>query len=302
MRLQVVLNRAAIIFSADAKERGMAAESGDGMRTRPIPSSGEALPAVGLGTWQQFDVPAGAAELPALRGVLDRLFAAGGGVIDSSPMYGEAEARLGDLLGPPPPATRPFVATKVWTRGREAGVRQMQRSIALLGGRVDLMQVHNLVDTAAHMPVLREWQAAGRIRYRGLTHYTPSAYRELAEAMRRERPDFVQLAYSLGTPAAEERLLPLAQELGIAVLVNLPFGGGSELARLRGRPLPDWARACADGWPALLLKFVLAHPAVTCVIPGTSDPAHIDANLAAGFGRLPEAEEVRRLRALWASL
>ena len=195
---------------------------------------------------------------------------AGGKVFDSSPMYGRAEAVLGDLLADAPDPGHTFIATKVWTRGRQAGITQMERSFALLKAkRIDLMQVHNLLDWETHLGTLRRWKQDGRIRYLGVTHYTASAYDELEAVMRKETLDFVQLNYSLDDRAAERKLLPLAADRGIAILVNVPFGGGGLLRRLGNRPLPDWAGEIGcTSWAQILLKFVLAQPAVTCVIPG----------------------------------
>jgi diketogulonate reductase-like aldo/keto reductase len=223
--------------------------------------------------------------------VLRVLFAAGGSVIDSSPMYGSSEEVVGDLLAAIGARDDAFIATKVWTTGRQAGIAQMQRSMELLrSSRIDLMQIHNLVDVRAHLPTLRAWKEEGRIRYVGVTHYTPSAYDQLEAVMRSERLDFVQLDYALDDRTAEQRLLPLAVERGIAVLVNRPFGGGGLLRRLGRDPLPDWAAeiGCAN-WAQVLLKFVLANPAVTCVIPATSNPRHMSDNVQAGLGTYPDA-------------
>jgi diketogulonate reductase-like aldo/keto reductase len=223
---------------------------------------------------------------------LDTLFESGGSVIDSSPMYGAAEGVVGDLLAQmKTPREKPFIATKVWIRGREAGIAQMRQSMKLLRvSRLDLMQVHNLVDWRTHLATLREWKREKRIRYLGVTHYESSAYGELESIMRSEKLDFVQLNYALDDRAAEERLLPLAAERGIAVLVNRPFGGGGLLRRLRDRPLPSLAGEIGcTSWGQFLLKFVLGNPAVTCVIPGTGKPEHMREDAAAGFGSFPDA-------------
>jgi aryl-alcohol dehydrogenase-like predicted oxidoreductase len=260
------------------------------MQTRPIPSSGARLPVIGCGTWLGFDVGSKPMELPLRGQVLAQLLAAGGSVVDSSPMYGSAEQVVGDLLQSADSHERTFLATKVWTSGRQAGVEQMERSMALLrADHIDLMQVHNLQDWRTHLPTLRAWKAEGRISYVGVTHYTESAHRELEEVMRAEPLDFVQFNYSIASRAAEQRLLPLAAERGVAVLVNLPFGGGKVLRALRDKPLPAWALEIGcTSWNQVLLKFVLSQPAVTCVIPGTSKPEHMRDNALAGDGALPE--------------
>jgi diketogulonate reductase-like aldo/keto reductase len=261
------------------------------MHARNIPSTGEALPVIGCGTWQTFHVGTSPAERAPLADVLQVLFAAGGSVIDSSPMYGPAEGVVGDLIAAMQAREAAFIATKVWTRGRKDGIAQMEESFRRLRtDRIDLMQVHNLLDWRVHLETLRGWKKEGRIRYLGVTHYTESAYADLEAVMRSETLDFVQFNYSIADRAAERRLLPLAQERGIAVLINQPFGGGGLLRRLLGKPLPDWAGeiGCAS-WPQILLKFILSHPVVTCVIPGTGRPEHMRDNVAAGLGVLPDA-------------
>jgi diketogulonate reductase-like aldo/keto reductase len=260
------------------------------MLTRPIPSTGVPLPAVGCGTWQAFDVGLSPTERAALSDVLAALFGAGGSVIDSSPMYGRAEAVVGELLAEAPAREKAFIATKVWTRGRAEGVAQMERSMALLKTRqIDLMQVHNLVDWRTHLATLRNWKAEGRIRYLGVTHYTSSAYDELEAVLRSETLDFVQVNYSLQERDAERRILPLAAERGIAVLVNRPFGSGALIRRVMHREFPPLAAELGcTSWAQLLLKFVLGHPAVTCVIPATSKPEHMRDNVRAGEGIMPD--------------
>ena len=279
--------------SAWAAPRVLGANSmtGDRMHTRPIPSTREALPVVGCGTWRTFDVGPGPAERAPLIEVLQILFANGGSVIDSSPMYGAAEGVVGDVLATMRARDRAFIATKVWTTGRDSGIAQMKRSMEFLRtDRIDLMQVHNLVDWQTQLATLRAWKKEGRIRYLGITHYTPGAYAELESVMRAETPDFVQLDYSLNDRTAEDRLLPLALDRGIAVIVNRPFGGGGLLGSMLGKPLPAWAADIGcETWAQLLLKFVLANPAVTCVIPGTGRPEHMKDNVRAGFGFYPDA-------------
>ncbi|WP_429342276.1 aldo/keto reductase [Paraburkholderia sp. GAS42] len=260
------------------------------MNRRAIPGTGEQLAVVGCGTWRTFDVGDDAAAQAKLADVLRVLFDAGGSVIDSSPMYGSSEAVTGALLTRMSAHHKAFVATKVWTTGREAGIKQMEESMRLLQQpRIDLMQIHNLVDWQTQLATLRDWKARGRIRYIGITHYTSSAFDQVEAIMRAEQIDFVQIDYSADDREAEQRLLPLAAERGIGVLINQPFGGGSLFARLRNRPLPGWALdiGCTS-WAQVLLKFVLANPAVTCVIPGTGHPEYMIDNVHAGLGHYPD--------------
>lgn len=271
------------------------------MQRRAIPSSGEQLGIIGCGTWQTFDVGSAVEDRKRLAEVLRILFDAGGAVVDSSPMYGRSEAVTGDLLTQLGMHDRAFVATKVWTRGAAEGVRQMEESMRLLQHkRIELMQIHNLVDWRTHLKTLRAWKQEGRIKYLGITHYTESAFGELESIMRAEKLDFVQLNYSLDDRAAEARLLPLAAERGIAILVNQPFGGGGLLRGLADRPLPAWAGeiGCAS-WAQVLLKYVISHPAVTCAIPGTSKPQHMRDNAAAGMGVMPDVAMRRRMADEW---
>jgi diketogulonate reductase-like aldo/keto reductase len=279
---------------------GQASESRP-MHKRPIPSSGEPLPVVGCGTWQTFDVGPGKEERAPLLEVLRVLFAAGGSVIDSSPMYGRSEQVVGELLSQMKAEDKSFVATKVWTSGRDAGIKQMERSIQLLRKQpLDLMQIHNLVDWRTHLKTLRQWKGEGRIRYLGITHYTAGAYGELEAIMRAEKLDFVQLNYSLEDREAEQKLLPLAADRGIAVLVNQPFGGGGLLRSLANVPLPAWAAEVGcESWAQVLLKYVLSHPAVTCVIPGTGRPHHMVDNCRAGMGAFPDEAMRKRIVAWW---
>jgi diketogulonate reductase-like aldo/keto reductase len=271
--------------------------SGAGMHQRKIPSNGELLPVVGCGTWRTFDVGAKPEDRAPLAEVLRVLFEAGGSVIDTSPMYGSAEAVVGDLLAAAKTRDKAFIATKVWTSGHDNGIAQMRQSMRLLKtDRIDLMQIHNLLDWRAHLPTLRAWKAEGRIRLMGVTHYTQSAHDELEAVLRAEKWDFVQLNYALDDRAVERRLLPLAAERGTAVLVNQPFGGGGLLRKLLGRKLPDWAGdiGCTS-WAQVLLKFVLANPAVTCVIPGTGKPEHMRDNVQAGLGSYPDAAMLKKM-------
>lgn len=264
---------------------------------RRIPSSGELIAAVGLGTYDSFDVVDSAS--PALEQVLARFVALGGAMVDSSPMYGNSESVVGDLAAKLGLRDRLFLATKVWTRGHGEGIRQMETSLTRLRTRhLELMQVHNLVDWQVHLPTLREWKQLGRLRYLGVTHYHESAYRELEAVLRAEKPDFVQINYSLAERDAEMRLLPLAQDLGIAVIINRPFAKASLFSQVRGKPLPAWAAEfdCAS-WAQFFLKYILAEPAVTCVIPATGKVHHLEDNLAAGHGRLPDARQRARMAA-----
>jgi aryl-alcohol dehydrogenase-like predicted oxidoreductase len=264
---------------------------------RRIPSSGEDIPVVGLGTSGPFEVGNGDAARAPLREVLEQFFAGGASLIDTSPMYSTAETVLGDLLTDDQQA-KAFIATKVWTpgsggHGAQKGIEQMQRSMALLRRkRIELMQVHNLVDLDEHLNTLRRWKAEGRIKYIGVTHYTTASYPDLIDIIGREKIDFVQFNYSAGTREAEKRLLPLCADKGVAVLVNRAFEDGNLFTKVQGRPLPAWAADFgARSWAQIFLKFVLAHPAVTCVIPATGKIRNLIDNLSAGTGALPDAKQ-----------
>ncbi len=258
--------------------------------TRPIPSTGELVPVIGLGTWQTFDVGPDAAARASLEEVLATFVQRGGKVVDSSPMYGSSEQVVGDIAGKLGLRPKLFVATKVWTSGRRNGIEQMNDSMRKLGADpIDLMQVHNLVDAATHLDTLRGWKREGRVRYVGVTHYTAGSYGDVAAIVAAEPLDFIQINYSIGEREAERRLLPLARERGVAVIANRPFAGGDLFRRLRARPLPAYAAAIdCTSWAQLMLKFIVSHPAITCAIPGTSKAAHLRDNLAAGEGRLPD--------------
>jgi aryl-alcohol dehydrogenase-like predicted oxidoreductase len=259
---------------------------------RRIPASGEELPVIGLGTSGPFEVGDLAAERAPLGQVLTAFFAAGARLIDTSPMYSTAERVLGELLTPDM-HRRAFLATKVWTRGERSGIEQMSQSGRLLkSSPLDLIQVHNLLDLDVQLQTLRAWKEAGRVRYVGVTHYTVSAQPELVRVLERTRLDFVQFNYSPVTRDAEQRLLPLAAERGVAVLVNRPFEDGALFQAVRGRKLPPWADELdATSWGQLALKFIASHPAVTCIIPATGKLAHLQDNLAGGRGRLPDARQ-----------
>jgi aryl-alcohol dehydrogenase-like predicted oxidoreductase len=259
---------------------------------RKIPSSGEELPVIGLGTSGSFEVGDSPAERAPLAPVLGEFFASGGRLVDTSPMYSTAERVLGGLMSAEM-HRHAFLATKVWTRGARAGIAQMEQSAKLLGSsRLDLIQVHNLLDLDTQLETLNGWKAEGRVRYVGVTHYTVSAHAELVRVIERRRLDFVQLNYSPVTRQAEQRLLPLAAERGVAVLVNRPFEDGGLFQSVRGRALPPWAGELdAGSWGQLALKFIASHPAVTCIIPATANVEHLRDNLAGGRGRLPDARQ-----------
>ena len=268
---------------------------------RAIPSTGEKLPVVGLGSWQTFDTD----DIASVQPVVDRFLALGGRVIDSSPMYGRSEAAIGKMLANAHGAdarshgadarshgadgAKPFLATKVWTRGKAEGIAQMKRSLERMGvAKLDLMQIHNLVDWKTHLATLRAWKADGTIRYIGITHYQHAAFDEMESIVKTEKIDFVQLPYSVAERGAEKRLLPAAADAGVAVLVMEPFSKGELFARVKGQALPAVAKELGcTSWAQLFLKFIIGHPAVTCPIPATAKAAHVEDNLGALHGPLP---------------
>src|SRR5919108_814666 len=264
--------------------------------TKKIPASGEALPVIGVGTWQTFDVGADPAARAPLREVLRML---NGNAIDSSPMYGTSEAVAGDLIAELGLRDRLFVATKVWTSGRDAGIRQMETSFKRLRvERMDLMQVHNLQDVDTHTRTLREWKDKKRVRYIGITHYTSSAYPEVERLLKNGQYDFVQINYSLGERESDRRLLPLAHELKIAVIANRPFVEGALFRQVKGKSLPPWAAELGiASWAQFFLKWIVSHPAVTCTIPGTGRPEHMKDNVAAGVAPLPDSQARAKMAA-----
>ena len=274
-----------------------AGDSAATIATRPIPSSGEPLPVIGLGTWQTFDVGDDASVNAQLREVLEILVAAGGSVVDSSPMYGRSEEVVGRLAEQAGIAEQLFFATKVWTRGRETGISEMNRSMSRMGAEpMDLMQIHNLVDADTHMETLSRWKEQGKIRYTGITHYHSGGYPGMVRLMQDYPMDFIQVNYSLLSTDAEREVLPLAREKGIAVLVNRPYEGGRLFAKVSGLELPGWAiELGCRSWGQFFLKFILANEAVTCVIPGTSKVRHMRDNLAAGIGPIPGKEEAEKM-------
>ncbi len=264
---------------------------------RAIPSTGEKIPVVGLGTWQVFDVGSSPNERAPLKEVLARFVQLGGKVIDSSPMYGQAEGVIGDLTNELHLRDSLFLATKVWTSGKQAGIESMERSFQRLHApRLDLMQVHNLVDVETQLATMRAWKEEGRIRYLGITHYVASAFADVEKILQREKLDFLQINYSIIDREAEQRLLPLAQDRGVAVLINRPFASGDLFARVRTQPLPDWAAEFdCKSWAQFLLKWILGHEAVTCVIPATNNIRHLEDNMLSGMGRLPDAKMRQRM-------
>jgi diketogulonate reductase-like aldo/keto reductase len=271
---------------------------------KTIPGTGEALPVIGLGSSRTFDIGSDQAALESLVGVMQAFFANGGQVIDSSPMYGSAEQIIGELLRRSGPQNKLFAATKVWTDGEQNGIRQMEDSLAKWGlQRFDLIQIHNLRDWQVHLRTLRDWQAAGKVRYIGITTSHGRFHSELETILRNEPFDFVQLSYNIEDRSVEQRLLPLAAERGIAVLVNRPFQRGALFGKVKGQALPEWAADidCAS-WGQFFLKFIVSHPAVTCAIPATTKVHHQQDNMAAGFGRLPDAEMRKRMGDFYAAL
>jgi aryl-alcohol dehydrogenase-like predicted oxidoreductase len=267
------------------------------MLARAIPSTGEKLPVIGLGTWSVFDVDLRPPIEKQLGDVLSLFVKLDGSVIDSSPMYGRAEQVIGTLASKLGTRDKLFLATKVWTRGKQAGIESMERSMSRLQTkRIDLMQVHNLVDIGPQLATMRDWKAQGRFRYIGVTHYNSSAFAEVEKVLRAEKLDFLQINYSIMEREAESRILPLAQDRQIAVVINRPFGGGDLFSRVRSKPLPDWAKEFdCDSWAQFLLKWIITHPAVTCAIPATNNPQHLEDDLKGGIGRLPDPKTRQRM-------
>src|SRR5438552_7871369 len=272
------------------------------MITRSIPSSGEKLPVIGLGTWSVFDVDLTPATRTQLGEVLSLLVKRGGRVVDSSPMYGRAESVVGELAAQLHLLDSLFMATKVWTKGKEAGLAMMQRSMVRCR-KVDLMQVHNLSDVETQMSSLREWKTDGRIRYTGITHSQARGFYEVERAMRSWKPDFVQINYSVMEPQAAQRILPLAQELRMAVIINRPFGAGALFGRVAAKPLPPGAAGIdCRWWARFFLNWIVAHPAVACVIPARTNRNLRQVTLTGGVGRLPDAKMRQRMLELVSTL
>ena len=283
---------------------GQAKPESNTMSLRAIPSTGEKLPVIGLGTWSVFDLDLTPENRTQLSEVMSQFVKLGGKVIDSSPMYGNAEAVIGELAANLGLRDSLFIATKVWTSGKEAGIAMMERSMdRFRTKRIDLMQVHNLVDVENQMVSLREWKMKGRIRYTGITHSQASGFEEVEKAMRTWKPDFVQINYSLMEPEAAQRILPLAQELRMGVIINRPFGGGGLFGPVATKPLPPWAAEIdCRSWAQFFLKWIVAHPAVICVIPATSKPGHLKDNMQGGMGRFPDAKMRQRMSQFVSSL
>lgn len=265
--------------------------------SRPIPSSGESIPVIGMGTSRTFDAGDDRVVRQNLREVLQTFFDNGGAVIDSSPMYGSAETVVGDLLKSISNKEALFAATKVWTYGKQNGIKQMHESMRRMGVNVmDLMQIHNLRDWKIHLPTLRQWKEEGKIRYIGITTSHGRSHAELEQILRSEPLDFVQFTYSIGNRTVEDRLIPLAADRGVATLINRPFQRGELFQRVKGKSLPDWSTEFdCRSWGQFFLKFIVSHPAVTCVIPATSKVHHMQDNMSAGFGRLPTKAMRRRM-------
>src|SRR5204862_4267093 len=284
--------------------RAQAKAESSAMLMRAIPSTGEKLPVIGLGTWRAFDVDLTSDVRRQLGDVLSLFVKLGGRVIDSSPMYHRAEEVIGDLTSALGIREKLFLATKVWTRGKQSGIQSVERSMSLLRtNRIDLMQVHNLVDVNTQLATLQEWKQQGRIRYTGITHYQSGALSEVEKLMRSQKFDFLQINYSLMEPEAEERVLSLAQERGVAVIATRPFGSGDLFGKVRSKPLPDWAAEFdCRSWAQFFLKWITSNPAITCAIPATDKPRHLEDNMQGGIGRLPDTKLRRRMTEFVSSL
>ena len=287
---------AGLLLPINAPRAQTKSESSE-MLMRSIPASGEKLPVIGLGTWKVFDVDLTPENEKQLSDVLSLFVRMGARVIDSSPMYGRSEEVIGALATRLVLYEKLFLATKVWTRGNRAGIESMERSFERLRTKcIDLMQVHNLVDVTTQLATMRDWKAQGRFRYIGVTHYNAGAFGEVEKVLRSEKLDFLQINYSIMEREAEEKILPLAQERGVAVIINRPFGGGDIFARVRAKALPDWAAEFdCRSWAQFFLKWIVAYPAVTCAIPATDNVRHLQDNMEAGSGRLPTAKQRQQM-------
>jgi diketogulonate reductase-like aldo/keto reductase len=291
---------AAMMSSTIGAQRSTSA----GLIRRAIPSSGEQIPVIGLGTYQAFDAGSDAPVREPLKQVLRDLVAKGGSVVDSSPMYGRAEAMVGELSSELALRPKLFLATKVWATGKEAGMQQMEDSFRLMHTRtMDLMQIHNLVDWRTHTTTLQDWKQQRRVRYIGITHYHSGAYDELERLIKTRAYDFVQLNYSIAEREAERTVLPLAQQTGVAVIANRPFAQSALFSRTRGKQLPPWAAEFdCTSWAQFFLKYIVSHPAITCAIPATNKPEHMVDNMGACYGRLPDEQTRRKMVQLVAAL
>ncbi len=298
------LTRSAGLLTASLLAPHGWANDGKSKIQRPIPSSGELLPIIGMGTSRTFDVDPNSAQSEALVNVLQTFFDKGGAVVDTSPMYGHAERVLGELLKKIQNKQALFAATKVWTDGHENGLDQMERSRQLVGvGKFDLIQIHNLRDWQVHLRTLKEWKAQGKVRYIGITTSHGRFHDELAMIMEKEPLDFVQFSYNIRYQEAARRLLPVARERGIATLINRPFQRGELFNTVKGKALPDFARDIdCSTWAQYFLKYIAADPAVTCIIPATSKLHHMEDNMMAGYGRLPDERMSNKMRDYFASL
>ncbi|MEM7708630.1 MAG: aldo/keto reductase [Pseudomonadota bacterium] len=291
------MHRRRLLGGALAALGAYAAGPASAVISRPMGTSGQSLPVIGMGTWQTFDVPPNDPSLTQLRQVLSAFYEGGGRMVDTSPMYGRSEAMLGSIARQLKISDELFYATKVWTEGKDAGERQMDTSAKLLHRQtIDLMQVHNLLDLRTQLASIRQRRELGRIRYVGVTHYQSSAHQRLAQVLRDETLDFVQVNYSVVNPAAAETVFPVAADRGVAVIVNRPFEGGAVFRRLASLPLPPWAQEyeCAS-WPELMLKYVVGHEAVTVAIPATSNPDHMAQNIRACQGEAVTGQRRRKL-------
>ncbi len=286
------LQLGAALLTLPSFVRGQGSEQ-TGIIRKPIPSSGELLPVIGMGTSRTFDVDASPQALEQLGEVMAAFFSGGGSVIDSSPMYGKAEARVGDVLRKLSPRPPVFAATKVWTEGIESGIAQMEASARHMAvERLDLIAVHNLMDWKQHLVTLKEWKEQGKVRYLGITTSHGRYHHELLKIMRSEPLDFVQFSYNIADRAAEEELLPLARERGIATMINRPYQRGQLFSATGGKPLPAIAGELGcESWGQFFLKFIISHPAVTCVIPATSKAHHMADNMGANMGVLPDEKQ-----------
>lgn len=294
MQLSVALGAGAIL--PNALSANPMNEPSDILR-RAIPGTKELLPIIGMGTWQTFDIGEGKEDRNKMKSILSAFYNRGGRVLDSSPMYGRSEDVLGDLTADLKLLGKFFMATKVWTSGASQGIQQMNSSMSKMRTQpMDLMQVHNLVDVKTHLRTLQEWKAKGKIRYIGLTHYVVSAHDDLERLIRSEEIDFIQVNFSIQTRNAEKSLLPLAQEHGVGVLINRPYEGGSLFRRVKGKELPAWAKEWdIASWGQFFLKYIVSNPAVTCAIPATSKLHHLEDNMGAAFGRLPDEKTRKKM-------